>query len=88
MDTTAAATPELSPGGTRSQHWLARLSFVLAGLAIVLLVVFAGLKSLAMLAVGRGRGGGEPGRRVCLPFPAGRIALAVVRGLRRWHRSR
>ncbi len=52
MDTTAAATPELSPGGTRSQHWLARLSFVLAGLAIVLLLVFAGLKSLAMLAVG------------------------------------
>ena len=52
MDTTAAATPELSPGGTRSQHWLARLSFVLAGLAIVILVVFAGVKSLAMLAVG------------------------------------
>jgi diacylglycerol kinase family enzyme len=51
MDTMAAATPELSPGGTRSQHWLARLSFVLAGLAIVLLLVFAGLKSLAMLAV-------------------------------------
>jgi diacylglycerol kinase family enzyme len=51
MDTMAAATPELSRGGTRSQHWLARLSFVLAGLAIVLLLVFAGLKSLAMLAV-------------------------------------
>ena len=46
-----AATPGLSPPGTRSQHWLARLSFVLAGLAIVLLLVFAGLKSLAMLAV-------------------------------------
>src|SRR5690242_6189260 len=38
--------------GTRSQRWLARLSFALAGLAIVVLVVFAGLKSLAMLAVG------------------------------------
>jgi diacylglycerol kinase family enzyme len=37
---------------TRSQRWLARLSFVLAGLAIVILVVFAGLKSLAMLALG------------------------------------
>ena len=38
--------------GTRSQRWLARLSFVLAGLAIVVLLVFAGLKSLAMVAVG------------------------------------
>ena len=36
---------------TRAQRWLARLSFALAGLAIVILVVFAGLKSLAMLAV-------------------------------------
>jgi len=45
------SAPELSPPATRSQHWLARLSFVLAGLAIVLLLVFAGLKSLAMLAV-------------------------------------
>jgi diacylglycerol kinase family enzyme len=51
MDTTPGAAPGLSPPGTRSQHWLARLSFVLAGLAIVFLLVFAGLKSLAMLAV-------------------------------------
>jgi diacylglycerol kinase family enzyme len=51
MDTTPGAAPGLSPPGPRSQHWLARLSFVLAGLAIVLLLVFAGLKSLAMLAV-------------------------------------
>jgi diacylglycerol kinase family enzyme len=51
MDTTPGAAPGLSPPGTRSQHWLARLSFVLAGLAIVLLLVFAGLKSFAMLAV-------------------------------------
>ena len=51
MDTMAAATPGPSPPGTRAQHWLARLSFVLAGLAIALLLVFAGLKSLAMLAV-------------------------------------
>jgi len=34
-----------------SQRWLARLSFVLAGLAIVVLAVFGGLKSLAMLGV-------------------------------------
>jgi diacylglycerol kinase family enzyme len=37
---------------TPAQRWLARLSFVLAALAIVVLVVFAGLKSLAMVAVG------------------------------------
>ena len=51
MDTMPEAPPGLSPPSTRSQRWLARLSFVLAGLAIVLLLVFAGLKSLAMLAV-------------------------------------
>ena len=34
------------------RRWLARLSFALAGLAIVILVVFAGLASVAMLAVG------------------------------------
>jgi len=44
-------TPGADPRSTRSQRWLARLSLVLAGLAIVILVVFAGLKSLAMLAV-------------------------------------
>jgi diacylglycerol kinase family enzyme len=45
-------TPE--PGGqaTPAQRWLARLSFVLAALTVVIVVVFAGLKSLAMLAVG------------------------------------
>ena len=45
-------TPGPVPQGTRSQRWLARLSFALAGLAIVSLVVVAGLKSLTMLAVG------------------------------------
>ena len=45
-------TPEPHPEGTRPQRWLARLSFVLAGAAIVILGVFAGLKSLTMLAVG------------------------------------
>jgi diacylglycerol kinase family enzyme len=47
----AAVTTGPEPQSTRSQRWLARLSFVLAGLAIVVLVVFAGLKSLAMLGV-------------------------------------
>ena len=51
MDTMQAAAPGLSPPSTRSQQWLARLSCVLAGLAIVLRLGFAGLKSLAMLAV-------------------------------------
>ncbi len=45
---------DVTPGSesTPSQRWLARLSFVLAGAAIVILAVFAGLKSLSMLAVG------------------------------------
>jgi diacylglycerol kinase family enzyme len=38
--------------GTRTQRWLARLSFALAGLAVVILVAFADLKGLAILAVG------------------------------------
>src|SRR3984885_7411636 len=45
-----SARPD-GPPNTSSQRWLARLSFVLAGLAIVVLVVFADLNSLAMLAV-------------------------------------
>jgi diacylglycerol kinase family enzyme len=45
---TSAVSPQSTPG----QRWLARLSFVLAGAAIVILAVFAELKSLAMLATG------------------------------------
>ena len=45
---TSAASLQSTP----AQRWLARLSFVLAGLAIAILVVFAELKSLAMFAVG------------------------------------
>jgi diacylglycerol kinase family enzyme len=37
---------------TRSQRWLARLSFALAFLAVAVVVAFAGLKSVAMLGVG------------------------------------
>ena len=36
---------------TRSQRWLAWLSFGLAGLAVAVLLVFAGLRSLVMVAV-------------------------------------
>ena len=46
----ADATPVLE--GTPTQRWLARLTFVLAAAAIVILLAVAGLKSLAMLAVG------------------------------------
>jgi diacylglycerol kinase family enzyme len=45
-------TPEPGRQDAPAQRWLARLSFVLAGLAIVIVLVFAGLKSVAMLAVG------------------------------------
>ena len=38
----------------RLQRWLARLSFVLTGLAVAVLLVFAGLRSIAMLGVGLG----------------------------------
>ena len=48
----AAVTPAESPRSAPEQHWLARLSFVLVGLAIVFVAVFAELKSLTMLAVG------------------------------------
>jgi diacylglycerol kinase family enzyme len=51
MDSSVIGAPAGSPV-TRSQRWLARLSFVLAGLAVVILGVFAGLRSLAMLAIG------------------------------------
>jgi diacylglycerol kinase family enzyme len=45
-------TPGPGSPSTSRQPWLARLSFVLAGVAVVIVVVFAGLKSLAMLVVG------------------------------------
>ena len=71
----AAVTPEPDPPDTRSQRWLARLSFVLAGVAIVLLVVFAGLKSLTMAAVGLAA--------AVVGLAAGYWFLSR-RGLRRW----
>jgi diacylglycerol kinase family enzyme len=71
--------PPVGPGahlrGARSRCWLARLSFVLAGLAVAVVVAFAGLKSLAMLGVGVGAAA------------AGLAAAFVVlsrRGLLRW----
>jgi diacylglycerol kinase family enzyme len=48
----AAVTPAERPRSAPAQHWLARLSFVLVGLAVVFVAVFAELKSLTMLAVG------------------------------------
>jgi diacylglycerol kinase family enzyme len=40
------------PAATRSQRWLARLSLVLACLAVVIIVALAGLASFAMVGVG------------------------------------
>ena len=39
------------PDAARSQRWLAWLSFGLAGLAVAILLVFAGFRSLAIVAV-------------------------------------
>jgi diacylglycerol kinase family enzyme len=50
--TTPASASAPDPQGTRSQRWLALLTFVLLALTIVLVVVLAGLKSLSLLAVG------------------------------------
>src|SRR6201994_1644882 len=47
-----AVTPAERPRSAPEQHWLARLSFVLVGLAVVFVAVFAELKSLTMFAVG------------------------------------
>ena len=52
MSSLPAVSPDATLRGTRSQRWLARLSFVLAILAVGVVVVFAELKSLAMLGVG------------------------------------
>jgi diacylglycerol kinase family enzyme len=50
----AVVVPGTHRGGTRSRArpWLARLSFLLAAGAVAILATFAGLASLAMLAVG------------------------------------
>jgi diacylglycerol kinase family enzyme len=64
-----------SPEGTRSQRWLARLSFLLAALAVTILAVFAGLRSLAMLAVALGA--------AAVSLAAAYVFLSR-RGVRRW----
>jgi len=48
----AAVTPAERPRSAPEQHWLARLSFLFVGLAVVFVAVFAELKSLTMLAGG------------------------------------
>ena len=50
--TTAPVSPGPPAEVTPAQRWLARLSFLLAGLAIASLAIFAGLKSFPMLALG------------------------------------
>ena len=68
-------TPVSSPEGTRSQRWLARLSFVLVAAAVVILLLFAGLRSVAMLAVG--------GAAVVVSLVAAFLFLSR-RGIVRW----
>ena len=48
----AAVTSVVGPRSAPAQHWLARLSFLFVGLAVVFVAVFAELKSFTMLAVG------------------------------------
>ena len=48
----AAVTSAVGPRSEPAQHWLARLSFLFVGLAVVFVAVFAELKSFTMLAVG------------------------------------
>jgi len=54
IDVTSRTRAGISTGASREQRWLARLSFALAGLAVVVLLIFAGLRSIAMLGVGLG----------------------------------
>jgi diacylglycerol kinase family enzyme len=64
-----------NPPGTFAQRWLARLSFVFAAAAVAVAPVLAGLKSLAMLAVGLAA--------VAVSLASGYLFLAR-RGLVRW----
>ena len=68
------------PQTTRAQSWLARLSFVLAGLAVVILVVFAGLKSVAILAVGLAAAVASLAAAFGFLSRRGACALVVARG--------
>jgi diacylglycerol kinase family enzyme len=45
---------DVTPAATRSQRWLARLSFLWAAVAVAIPAVFAGLTSIAMLGLGLG----------------------------------
>jgi diacylglycerol kinase family enzyme/predicted HAD superfamily phosphohydrolase YqeG len=72
---TAASDTQQNPPGTYAQRWLARLSFVFAAAAVVIVPVFAGLKSLAALALGLAA--------VALSLASGYLFLAR-RGLVRW----
>ena len=52
MSNPPPADPDATLQSTRSQHWLARLSFALAFIAVAVVLAFAGWKSIAMLGVG------------------------------------
>jgi hypothetical protein len=67
-------TPESNPD-SRSQGWLARPSFVLASVAIVMVALLPGSKSLTMLAVGLAAA--VPLAVPCLGRPAGAAFAAA-----------
>jgi diacylglycerol kinase family enzyme len=68
-------SPVTSSPATGSRRWLARLSFLLMALAVTILAVFAGLKSVAMLAVGLG---------AAVVTLAAAFLFLSRRGVRRW----
>jgi diacylglycerol kinase family enzyme len=70
-----AAMPVVDPQITPARRWLARLSFVLAGLAIVIVVVVAGLRAIGVFAAGLA------GAVVCL---AAAYFFLSRRGMVRW----
>jgi diacylglycerol kinase family enzyme len=72
-DTDAQPAPPARPA--RSRAWRARLSFALAGVAVAILIAFAELKSVAMLAVGLGS---------ALVSLAAAYWFLAQRGIRRW----
>ena len=78
---------------TGAQRWLARLSFLLMALAVTILAVFAGLKSVAMLAVGLGAAAVTLAAAFLFLFQARRATLGRAgrfcrRAGRRHHRLR
>jgi diacylglycerol kinase family enzyme len=75
---TASDVGEIQPevaSRARSRVWLARLSFALTAVAVAVLIAFAGLRSIAMLAVGLASAAVSLGAA---------YTFLASRGIRRW----